>query len=145
MNKDRREYFKKYYQLHKEKLDERTRKWKQEHKGEEGTIDIYQSREELKEAEEKLEGSINWDAWDRVVNTTKEEIKDVLENYQPISKRKAIYVFVINSKEPLMKFETSDLAAEALGIQRMLITNACRSHKPIKNKGIYLSYNEDGN
>lgn len=149
MSKDRKAYFKRYYQLHKAEMDEKTRKWKAEHKEQEGTIDLYQTINELKSAEIEEFGAvgnaINWSKWKEVVNTTKEEIKDVLENYQPISKRKPIYVFVITSKEPLMKFETSDLAAEALGINRMLITNACHSHRPIKHKGIFLSYNEDGN
>ena len=37
-------------------------------------IDLYHSIEELKEAEERLEGKINWENWNNIVQLTKEQI-----------------------------------------------------------------------
>ena len=34
---------------------------------------LYQTREELKQAEERGEGKINWDAWNRLITMTKEQ------------------------------------------------------------------------
>lgn len=38
--------------------------------------DLYQTREELQEAEERFEGKINWDKWDKLVSKTKKNIKN---------------------------------------------------------------------
>lgn len=38
-------------------------------------IDLYHSREELKEAEERGEGKINWNTWDSIVELTKKDLK----------------------------------------------------------------------
>ena len=37
--------------------------------------DLYQTREELMEAERRGEGKINWDKWDSLVNKTKNDLK----------------------------------------------------------------------
>ena len=37
--------------------------------------DLYQTREELMEAERRGEGKINWDKWDELVNKTKNDLK----------------------------------------------------------------------
>ena len=37
-------------------------------------IDLYTTREELKQAEERCEGRINWDAWDKSVEETREQL-----------------------------------------------------------------------
>lgn len=144
MNSEKKkQYLKRYYQEHKDKYRQNFKKFYQRTKELNltiGDIDFYQTREELKEAESRGEGKINWTAWDKVVEQTKQQITNALENFEQPLKRKPIYVYVINSKEPLMVFENSDQASQTLGINRMIITNACRSHRPIKDKGIYLSY-----
>lgn len=38
--------------------------------------DLYQSREELKEAEERGEGKINWENWDKVAEQTQQQLQD---------------------------------------------------------------------
>ena len=37
--------------------------------------DLYQTREELMEAERRGEGKINWDKWDELVNKTRKELE----------------------------------------------------------------------
>lgn len=37
-------------------------------------IHYYQTREELKQAEARGEGKINWDVWDRLINETRKEL-----------------------------------------------------------------------
>lgn len=141
MNKDRKAYFKRYYQLHKEKIDERTRRWKEEHKEQEGTIDIYQSREELKQWEiDNNTHCINWDIWDKVQEQTKQDITKALKDHQEPLKRKPIYVYTLNTKIPLIVFKDSDEAATTLDINRMIVTNHARTQVPIYYKGIILSY-----
>lgn len=140
MNKNRREYFKRYYQLHKAEMDEKTRKWKAEHKEQEGTIDIYQSREELQEAEKREEGKINWNIWDKVQEQTKNDITKALKDHQEPLKRKPIYVYTLNTKIPLIVFKDSDEAATTLNITRVQVTNHARTQVPIYYRGIILSY-----
>lgn len=43
-------------------------------------IDLYHSIEELKEAEERLEGKINWENWNNIVQLTKEQINQYERN-----------------------------------------------------------------
>lgn len=142
----RRQYFKKYYQTHKEQCLERYRRNYQRRKElgiEVGETDIYHNRQELQEAEAREEGKINWDAWDRIVEQTKQDIAKELENYKAPNNnrnRKPIYVYTLTSHIPLFKFENSDEAAETLGIPRMIITNHARLLKPLYNKGLYITY-----
>lgn len=140
MSKDRKAYFKRYYQLHKAEMDEKTRKWKAEHKEQEGTIDIYQSREELQEAEKRQEGKINWDIWHKVQEQTKQDITKALKDHQEPLKRKPIYVYTLNTKIPLIVFKDSDEAATTLNITRVQVTNHARTQVPIYYRGIILSY-----
>lgn len=37
--------------------------------------ELYQTREQLKEAEQRGEGKIKWDKWDELVNKTKKDLK----------------------------------------------------------------------
>ena len=139
----RRQYFKKYYQSHKEECLERYKRNYQRRKElgiVTGDVDIYHTREELQEAEEREEGRINWNIWDKVQEQTKQDITKALKDHQEPLKRKPIYVYTLNTKIPLIVFKDSDEAATTLNITRMQVTNACRTHKPIYYKGIILSY-----
>ena len=42
--------------------------------------DLYQTREELMEAEDRLEGEINWSVFDRLINETKKWIEENLKH-----------------------------------------------------------------
>lgn len=139
----RRQYFQRYWKEHKEECKERNRRNYQRRKElglQVGEIDIYHSVEELKEAEGMGEGKINWEAWDKVVEQTKQQITNALENYKQPSNRKSIYVYTINSKIPIITFKDSDEAATTLNLTRMQVTNHARSHVPIYYKNIILSY-----
>lgn len=39
-----------------------------------GDEDLYNTREELQDAEERGEGRINWEVWDRIINETRKQI-----------------------------------------------------------------------
>ena len=139
----RRQYFKKYYQSHKEQCLERYRRNYQRRKElgiVTGDVDIYHTREELQEAETREEGRINWDMWDKAVEQAKNDITNALKDYQGYKKRKPIYVYTINAKIPLFIFENSDEASKTLGINRMVITNQCRTERPYHQKGIIMLY-----
>lgn len=43
--------------------------------------DLYTTREELQKAEERDEGRINWDRWDKTVEKTKKLIEEELKHY----------------------------------------------------------------
>lgn len=45
-----------------------------------GEEDLYTTREELMEAEERREGSINWDAFDKLIQETREMLNERKEN-----------------------------------------------------------------
>lgn len=78
MEKDRTEYFKQYRLNHLEDFKRRSQEFRERRRqGIELQDKYYKTREELKEAEERLEGSINWEAWDRVVEETKEQFKNM--------------------------------------------------------------------
>ena len=139
----RRLYYKKYYQEHKDKYNKNWKHYYERRKElglVDGDTDIYHNRQELQEAEKREEGWINWEAWDRVVEQTKQDIINALKDYKTPSKRKPIYCYTMTTKMPIIVFQDSDEAATTLNITRMQVTNACRTHKPIYYKGIILSY-----
>ena len=140
---NRQQYFKKYYKEHKDSYNKNWRKYYERRKElgiQVGDTDIYHTREELQEAEEREEGKINWNIWDKVQEQTKQDITNTLKDYKQPSKRKPIYVYTMTTKVPIIVFQDSDEAATTLNITRMQVTNACRTHKPIYYKGIILSY-----
>lgn len=139
----RRLYYKQYYQQHKDKYNKDWRKYYERRKAlgiEVGDQDIYHTITELKEAEERGEGIINWEAWDRIAEQTKQDITNALKDYKTPSKRKPIYCYSMTSKIPLIVFKNSDEAATTLGVNRMIITNHARLLTPLYDKGIILSY-----
>lgn len=76
---DRTEYFKQYYQQHKEYMSKQQAAYRQlikEIPNYEPKLDLYYTREELKEAEDRGEGQINWKTWDRLIEQGKQEIKE---------------------------------------------------------------------
>ena len=52
--------------------------------------ELYQTLEELREAEERGEGKINWNVWNELVFQTKEQITKALEQKPTRTKRKPI-------------------------------------------------------
>ena len=141
---DRNQYKKNYYQNHKEewKVRNHINYLKRKARGikQDEPIDIYQTIEELKEAETRGEGKINWDVWQEVIEQTKQDITKALEDYESPSNRQPIYVYTMTSKMPLFQFKNSDEAEKTLGINRMIITNHARSQRPLYNRGILFSY-----
>lgn len=141
---NRNQYIKQYYQDHKEEWKERNHlnylKRKARGIKQDEQIDIYQTREELRDAEEREEGKINWNIWDKVQEETKNDITKALEDYEEPTNRQPIYVYTMTSKMPLFQFKNSDEAEKTLGINRMIITNHARTQRPLYNRGILFSY-----
>jgi hypothetical protein len=76
---NRQEYYRKYYQDHKEQIRKQQETYRQmvnETPTYEPKLDLYYTREELKEAEERGEGKINWEAWDSLIEKGKQELKE---------------------------------------------------------------------
>lgn len=75
---DRTEYFRQYRLNHIEDFRRRSREFQERRKqGIEVQDKYYQTREELKEAEERAEGRINWSVWDKVVEETKQQLASI--------------------------------------------------------------------
>lgn len=144
MNSEKKkQYLKRYYQEHKDKYRQNFKKFYQRTKELNltiGDIDFYQTREELKEAESRGEGKINWTAFDKVVEQTKQQITNALENFEQPLKRKPIYCYTLKTKLLIKTFKDSDEAATTLDINRMIVTNHARTQVPIYHKNIILSY-----
>jgi len=75
MEKDRTEYFKQYRLNHIDDFRRRSKEFRERQRQGIETNDnhYYQSIEELKEAEERGEGKINWDKWQEIIDKTKEQ------------------------------------------------------------------------
>lgn len=145
----RRRYFKKYYQQHKDKCQERNKRNYQRRKElgiQVGDQDLYNTVEELKQAEIEEFGAegeaINWTKWEELIEQTKQDITNALKDYKTPKKRKPIYCYTMTTKMLIITFQDSDEAATALNLTRIQVTNHARTNVPIYYKGIILSYQE---
>ena len=63
-------------------------------------LDLYYTREELKEAEERGEGKINWEVWDKLLKKGKQELHEWELEQQELKRhtnnKKSILRFVYN-------------------------------------------------
>ena len=59
--------------------------------------DLYQSRDELKEAEERGEGKINWENWDKLVEQTQQQLQDY-NQHKPTKKSIQRSVYNLNGQ-----------------------------------------------
>ena len=75
---DRTEYFRQYRLAHLEDFKRRSREFQERRRqGIEIQDKYYTTREELKEAEERDEGRINWEVWDKLVAELKEKFNNM--------------------------------------------------------------------
>lgn len=95
--------------------------------------DLYQTREELKQAETRGEGKINWSVWNKIVDETKEQlsklifydIKTIIEVYD----LKGNLINQYNSyKEAAMDWYTTP----------ELVSVYCRSKQPYLKQKVYF-------
>lgn len=101
---------------------------------------LYQTREELKEAEERNEGRVNWSVWDRVVAETKEQLKKMTE--LPATKErqyKKVYVYNYDG-QLIAQYKSADEASERLNINKGTIQYSCTQFKPFQKERLYFSY-----
>lgn len=59
--------------------------------------DLYQTRDELQEAEERGEGKINWENWDKVVEQTQQQLQDYIQ-HKPTKKSIQRSVYNLNGQ-----------------------------------------------
>lgn len=85
--------------------------------------ELYQSLEELREAETRGEGKINWNVFNELVSQTKEQITKALEQKPTRKKRKPIptegkktYVYNATTLQLLGKYDAQHQAAIAMGM-----------------------------
>lgn len=139
----RKEYFQKYYLKHKEDYQRRSKEFRERRKlGIEAEDDehYYHSIEELKQAEERHEGKINWDVWDKLVEETKlmlQEINDIPRNTRKTN-TKPRYVYDTNNGRLLYKDIDINIAAE-LAMTLEQIRTYCNSMKYIKYKNLLFA------
>ena len=75
---NRKEYFRQYRLAHLEDYNRRSKEFQERRRqGIEIQDKYYTTREELKEAEERDEGRINWDVWQSLVEKTKQELASI--------------------------------------------------------------------
>lgn len=75
---NRKEYFRQYRLAHLEDYNRRSKEFQERRRqGIEIQDKYYTTREELKEAEERAEGRINWDVWQSLVEKTKQELASI--------------------------------------------------------------------
>ncbi len=104
--------------------------------------DLYQTRQELQEAEERGEGKINWDVWDKVAKETKHNITNKIRRFKTI-----IEAYDLNGKL-INQYDSYKEAAKDWYTTPELISVYCRRKVPyikhnviFKTKKIRISIN----
>lgn len=98
--------------------------------------DLYTSREELQEAEERDEGRINWDRWDKTVEETKKLIEEELKHYT--SKRGVLPTLCVYDLQGnlIQTFPTTRECAAFYGISTVQVNVYVRSGGTYKKRNI---------
>ncbi len=86
--------------------------------------DLYQTKQELQEAEERGEGKINWDVWDKVVKQTKNTIATKIRRFKTI-----IEAYDLNG-QLINQYESYKEAAKDWYTTPELISVYCRRKVP---------------
>ena len=91
----RETYYRQYYRAHYEKIRAQQAIYRATHelKPKKQGEDLYLSRKENQEAEERGEGKINWKCFDRLVEKTKE---DIIEEVSKLNNHKMIKRYIYN-------------------------------------------------
>ena len=103
-------------------------------------VDLYQTREELKEAEERCEGRINWEEWDKSVEQTREQLgtthfKPPQPKPRHNNRRYAVYVY--DSKLNLIgEYPSTTQCGKAFGLHNRSISYWIEQGRPHKTLGL---------
>lgn len=136
MEKDRTEYFRQYRLNHLEDYKRRSKEFQERQKQGIETNDnhYYQSIEELKEAEERGEGRINWSVWDKVVEETKQQLASITypkHNSSGVPK----WVYRASTGKLIGKYQNTQEVADAF--KYINLTNAAINYYAFMQKPYY--------
>lgn len=144
---NRTEYFKQYRLAHLEDYKRRSKEFQERQKqGIEANV-YYQSREELKEAEERGEGKINWDKWDEIVEMTKQQLASMTfpkkqEHQNTNNSAVPKWVYRNSTGQLLGHYESTKEVMEAfsyLNLTRGVINYYATVQKPYFKQDLYFS------
>lgn len=102
---------------------------------------LYLTREELMAAEERGEGKINWDVFDRLVAEGRKQDEELLKNYTPPKKQRhdnhRYTVYVYDSQlNFIAEYPSCTKCAKALGIHSRDVSYWIEQSRPHKKLGI---------
>ena len=88
------------------------------------------SRQELMELaqEEDPSPTINWDKWDKLVQQTKQDIKEELKGFERIYTN-PVFVYDIWKQRVIKIFKSPQECAKYYGVSRELVTNYIRDNR----------------
>lgn len=144
---NRKEYFKQYRLNHLEDYKRRSKEFQERQKqGIEANV-YYQSIEELKEAEERGEGRINWNKWQEIVEMTKEQFNGMTfpkkqEHQNTNNSAVPKWVYRNSTGQLLGHYESTKEVMEAfsyLNLTRGVINYYATVQKPYFKQDLYFS------
>ena len=104
--------------------------------------DLYTTREELMKAEERCEGRINWEVWNKLVKETRHQIKEMMKDYvSPIintkknNHRYTVYAYD-NHLNFIGEYKSTTQAGKAFGLHSRSVGYWIEQGKPHKKLGI---------
>lgn len=102
---------------------------------------LYLTREELMAAEERGEGRINWEVFDRLVAEGRKQDEEILKNYTPPKKERhdnhKYTVYVYDSQlNFIAEYPSCTKCAKALGIHSRSVSYWIEQGRPQKKTGI---------
>ena len=104
---------------------------------------LYNTREELEQA---MPGNINWKLWDKLVDKTRKELKEMEEQTLKLKVKvgkPARFVYAYTTKGKFLgKYTSTQEAGEAFGIPSATIYQCCWRERPHYGKQIYFAYHE---
>ena len=100
-----------------------------------GEDDLYVTREQLKEAEARGEGKINWDRWDELVQRTKQDIKEELKGFEKMYTN-TVFVYDILKQRVIKTFKSPKECAKYYNISRELVNTYIRDHRVYYKPGV---------
>ena len=98
------------------------------------SIDI-NSREELQALADEEFRSINWSLWDKLVEQTKQDIKEELKGFEKMYTN-PVFVFDIWKQKVIKTFKNPQECAKYYGVSRELVTNYIRENRIYYKLGI---------
>lgn len=98
------------------------------------SVDI-NSREELQALADEEDRTINWELWDKLVEQTKQDIKEELKGFERMYTN-PVFVFDIWKQKVIKTFKNPSDCADFYGISREQVTNYIREGKCYYKQGV---------